>query len=76
MTATTTRHIELRAGESLLVAGCRITLIQKSGQRARISVQAAPGLDVVHPVPPSYQQPRAHECASSHEGATHGKHPL
>lgn len=50
---TTTRHIELRAGESLLVAGCRITLERKSGQRARVSVQAVPGASIVHPVPPT-----------------------
>lgn len=69
--APTLRHIELTAGESLQVAGCTITLVRKSGQRARLSVSAAPGLQIVHPIP------RAHECAPPvKEEPHHGQHPL
>lgn len=70
---TTTRYIELAAGESLQVAGCTITLVKKSGQRARISVHAAPGQQIVHPIP------SAHECAPTPAPGKehpHGQHPL
>ena len=69
------RSIELTAGESALIGGTRITLVHKSGKRARIVVQAPSGIPIVHPI----TNPSAHECASSPVQAkehTHGKYPL
>ena len=57
----TSRSIELVAGESALIGGARVTLIEKSGRRARIVVSAPEQLKIVHPIP----NPSAHECASS-----------
>ena len=72
--STTTRHIELAAGEALQVAGCTITLVKKSGQRARISVHAPPGLQITHPINRS-----AHECAPTPAPGkehSHGQYPI
>lgn len=45
----TKRTIELAAGDSALIGGARITLVEKSGKRARIVVQAPSGIPIVHP---------------------------
>lgn len=71
----TKRTIELAAGDSALIGGARITLVEKSGKRARIVVQAPSGIPIVHPI----TNPSAHECASSAFVAkepAHGQHPL
>ena len=57
----TKRIIELAAGDSALIGGARLTLVEKSGKRARIVVQAPSGVQIQHPIP----NPSAHECASS-----------
>ena len=57
----TKRIIELAAGDSALIGGALITLVEKSGKRARIVVQAPSGTPIVHPIP----NLSAHECASS-----------
>ncbi len=51
---TTSMHIDLRVGETLQLAGAdgaqiSITLGQKSGQRARLSVQAPPSVEIKRP---------------------------
>lgn len=69
------RVIELAAGDSALIGGARITLVEKSGKRARILVQAPSCTPITHPLP----IPSAHECVSSAVTAkehTHGKYPL
>lgn len=69
------RSIELTAGESALIGGTRITLVHKSGKRARIVVQAPEQVQIVHPIP----NLSAHECASSPgtgKEHTHGQYPL
>ena len=71
----TKRIIELAAGESALIGGARITLVEKSGKRARIVVQAPSEVQILHPI----TNPSAHECASSPELGkehTHGKYPV
>ena len=72
---TKSRSIELEAGESALIGGARITLVQKSGRRARIVVNAPEQIKIVHPI----AKPSAHECASSPELGkehTHGQYPV
>lgn len=69
------RTIELAAGDSALIGGARITLVEKSGKRARIVVQAPSGIPIVHPI----TNPSAHECASSPSKGKelpHGKYPI
>ena len=67
------RTIELAAGDSFSVGGATVTLQQKSGQRARIVVQAPSGIPIVHPI----TNPGAHECASTPDTGKeqpHGKY--
>lgn len=69
------RTIELAAGDSALIGGARITLVEKSGKRARIVVQAPSGIPIVHPI----TNPSAHECASSPKTGkelSHGKYAI
>ena len=56
--ALKTMHIDLRVGESLRVGDAVLTLKEKSGRLARLTVRA-PGAVQVR------QQPGAQECASS-----------
>ena len=56
--ALKTMHIDLRVGESLRLGGAVVTLKEKSGRMARLTVRA-PGAVQVR------QQPGAQECASS-----------
>ena len=67
--APKTMHIDLRVGQSLRVGDAVLTLKEKSGRLARLTVRA-PGAVQVR------QQPGAQECASSpHRGSkeqTHG----
>lgn len=70
-----TRAVELQYGDSMLVGGARITLLEKSGRRARFAVSAPPDVKIVHPIP----NPSAHECAPTPEQGkehTHGKYPV
>lgn len=72
-------HIELAAGQSITVGDATVTLQHKSGQRARLLVQAPANTHVTHPGRNPISNPSAHECASSPVQAkehTHGKHPL
>ena len=56
--ALKTMHIDLRVGESLRLGDAILTLKEKSGRLARLTVRA-PGAVQVR------QQPGAQECASS-----------
>lgn len=72
----TKRIIELAAGDAALIGGARITLVEKSGKRARIVIEAPSAVQIQHPI----TNPSAHECASS-PGTTgkeqpHGQHAL
>lgn len=72
-------HIELAAGQSITVGDTIVTLQHKSGQRARLLVQAPANTPVTHPGRNPVSNPSAHECAPSPELGkehTHGKHPL
>ena len=71
----TKRTIELTYGDSVLIGGARITLVEKSGRRARLVVQAPSGTPIVHPI----TNPSAHECASSPKTGkelSHGKYAI
>ena len=71
----TKRFIELAAGESALIGGALITLIEKSGKRARIVVQAPSEVLIEHPI----TNPSVHECASSPKTGKelpHGQYPV
>ena len=72
-------HIELAAGQSITVGDTTVTLQHKSGQRARLLVQAPADTPVTHPGRNPITNPSAHECASSPDQGkehTHGKHAL
>ena len=71
----TKRIIELAAGDSALIGGALITLVEKSGKRARIVVQAPSEVQILHPI----TNPSAHECASSPKTGkeqSHGQYPV
>ena len=72
-TATKTMHIDLRVGQSLRVGDAVLTLHEKSGRLARLTV-SAPG------AVPIQTNHRAQECASSPQRGSkeqaHGQHPL
>ena len=63
--STTKFHIELAAGQSITVGDTIVTLQHKSGQRARLLVQAPADTRVTHPVRNPISNLSAHECASS-----------
>ena len=66
--ALKTMHIDLRVGESLRLGDAVLTLKEKSGRLARLTVRA-PGAVQVR------QQPGAQECASSpHRGSKEQAH--
>lgn len=44
-----TLHVDLRVGEVLMIGAARVQLEQKSGQRARLSISAPPGMRVEPP---------------------------
>ena len=71
--ALKTMHIDLRVGQSLRLGDAVVTLQEKSGRMARLTVRA-PGAVQVR------QQPGAQERASSpHWGnkeQAHGQHPV
>ena len=71
--ALKTMHIDLRVGESLRLGDAVLTLKEKSGRLARLTVRA-PGAVQVR------QQPSAQECASSPQRGSkeqaHGQHPV
>ena len=72
---TSTLHIELRVGQSMRIGDAILTLTEKSGQRARIKVQAPRDVAIARP----NNNPSAHECAPSPDQGkehTHGKHAL
>lgn len=72
-------HIELTAGQSITVGDATVTLQHKSGQRARLLVQAPADTLVSHPGRNPDSNPSAHECAPSPYQAkehTHVKHVL
>ncbi|MFA9283769.1 hypothetical protein ACCQ08_03220 [Comamonas sp. SY3] len=71
----TKRTIELAAGDAALIGGARITLVEKSGKRARIVIEAPSTVQIQHPI----SNPSAHECASSPQTGkeqSHGKYPV
>ena len=77
--SATKLHIELVVGQSITVGDTIVTLQHKSGQRARLLVQAPANTPVTHPGRNPVSNPSAHECAPSPELGkehTHGKHPL
>ena len=53
-----TMHIDLRVGQSLRLGDAVVTLQEKSGRMARLTVRAPEAVQV-------RQQPCAQECASS-----------
>ena len=57
--APKTMHIDLRVGQSLRVGDAVLTLQEKSGRLARLTVRAPEAVQV------RQQQPGAQECASS-----------
>ena len=72
-------HIELAAGQSITVGDTTVTLQHKSGQRARLLVQAPTNTPVTHPGRNPVSNPSAHECASSPKTGkehTHGQYPV
>lgn len=72
-------HIELAAGQSITVGDTTVTLQHKSGQRARLLVQAPTNTPVTHPGRNPTSNLSAHECAPSPELGkehTHGKYPV
>ena len=61
--ALKTMHIDLRVGQSLRLGDAVLTLQEKSGRMARLTVRAPEAVQV-------RQQPCAQECASSpHRGS-------
>ena len=58
-------YIELAAGQSITVGDAIVTLQHKSGQRARLLVQAPANTPVTHPGRNPVSNPSAHECAPS-----------
>lgn len=73
----TVMHIELSAGDAIQVGDATITLVEKSGRRARLTVQASACTAVTRQ--PATTTPSALECASSALTAkehTHGQHPI
>ena len=62
--STNKLHVELAAGQSLSIGGAIVTLERKSGQRARLTVLAPPGISIKHPK----THTSAHECAPSNTG--------
>ena len=72
-------YIELAAGQSITVGDAIVTLQHKSGQRARLLVQAPANTPVTHPGRNPVSNPSAHECAPSTVTAkehTHGQYPV
>lgn len=56
-----TRNIELKVGESMKVGDALVTLLEKSGQRARLRIKAEDGVKVEHPVEKAQPQSFAHK---------------
>ena len=76
---TTKRTIEMVCGDSALIGGARITLVEKSGRRARFLIHAPRDVKIEHPIKTNVSQTNAHECVSSPETGkeqTHGKYPV
>lgn len=46
-----TKQVELKVGESMRVGSTIITLLEKSGQRARLKVSASEKVRIEHPLP-------------------------
>ena len=72
-------HIELVVGQSITVGDTIVTLQHKSGQRARLLVQAPANTPVTHPGRNPVSNPSAHECAPSAvttKEHTHGQYPI
>ena len=66
--ALKTMHIDLRVGQSLRLGDAVLTLQEKSGRMARLTVRAPEAVQV-------RQQPGAQECASSpHWGSKEQAH--
>lgn len=59
----TMMHIELSTGDAIQVGHATITLVEKSGKRARLTVQAPACTTVTRQ--PATTTPSAQECAPS-----------
>ncbi len=72
---TRRRTIELDAGTSVLIGGARVTLLEKSGRRARVVIAAPEDVKIVHPITTTTS---AHECASlpADKENPHGQYPV
>lgn len=69
MTARTRFYLEISPGESFAVGDSIVTLEKKSGQRARLLVQAHAGITIT--------KPSAQECAPSPEKEpSYGQYPV
>lgn len=60
-------HTELRAGQTLKIGDAVLTLMDKSGKKARLTIVAPRDMKLI--------LPRAQECAPQQE-QPHGKHSL
>ena len=70
----TVMHIELSAGDAIQVGDATITLIEKSGRRARLTVQASACTAVTRQPATT---PSAQECAPSKpKEPIHGQYPI
>ena len=71
--ALKTMHIDLRVGQSLRLGDAVVTLKEKSGRMARLTVRAPDAVQV-------RQQPSAQECAPTTPALgkeqSHGKYPV
>lgn len=78
-TGKTKLHVEIAVGESFTIGTTVVTLQQKSGQRARLLVQASADTTVTRPGRNTLTNPSAQECAPSPNPAkehTHGQHHI
>ena len=64
MTEKSTMHIDLRVGETFTIGGVAVTLAEKSGQRARLTVHADKSIAIHRPGRKPEDTTSAQECAS------------
>ncbi|UYF70489.1 hypothetical protein [Acinetobacter ursingii] len=63
-----TLKLDLRVGETLYIGESKVQLEKKSGQSARLSINAHPNIKIEHK--------RMSAVVDSEENQTHGKHAL
>ncbi len=66
-------YIEINAGDTIQIGDARITLVEKSGRRARLTIHAPASTPVARHITP----PSAQECAPSPpKERHHGQYPV